>query len=80
MQLKEWLEKTDMSVARFAQMIDVERSYLHQILRNPNIASKRLLWRIYRVSGEQIELFEKLKEKKCSPNRMKNSQKRSKMP
>lgn len=64
MNVKEWMQKNDMNALRFAEMLDIDPTYLYQIIRDPNIASRRLLWRIYRMTGEQIEMFDKIKEKK----------------
>ena len=68
MRLKKWLKLTTIPISKFAELIGINRSYLHKIMKGKHTPSDRVMFKIIRVTSGSVASKEDLKndtEKSC---------------
>lgn len=63
MNLRQWLGKTKISITDFANLIGIDRSYLHKILKGTLSPSEEVRKRISEITMDQVITKDELKGK-----------------
>lgn len=83
MRLKDWLKWTTIPISKFADLIGINRSYLHKIMKGKHTPSDRVMFKIVRVTsgkvGEKEELINETKSCGGDDKNVSNSEPNSKI-
>lgn len=62
MRLVEWLERTKIKTTAFACLLEIDRSYLHRILKGEKVPSDKIMERIREITLGNVQDKESLRE------------------